>query len=255
MLRQAKAYGTSPTQTIFVVLSPVFHGITSNEIKMKVKEHTGLSKVTLLVTQTERVHSPVWFSTGGGGQGTQQAWKHGMGLGLSLWWCGGTRSEPWSRRCRSWSQDWWASGQCSAQCCCVPETAGFSSQLCESPSSTGWWYARLAAARNPLCGWTRPVCDASDAHSAPHLWQQAEHVAEVISPQRPLTFSQIRANSPHLNWELATVRSAPFTSWSELIKISIMNSRYTVYHDVGGRVNRESLISDKGKHLFRVSNH
>lgn len=102
--------------------------------------------------------------------------NHRTRMCLSLWWCGGTRTGPWSRRCRSWSRDWWASGRYSGRCCCVRGTAGFSSLPCESPSSTGWWCARPAAAHSPPCGWTRPECDASDGRSNPHLLQQTHHV-------------------------------------------------------------------------------
>lgn len=88
---------------------------------------------------------------------------------FSQWWCGGTRSGLWNHRCRSWSRGWWESGRCSVRCCCVPETAGSSSLQCASPSSTGWWCARPAAARSPQCGWTRPESGASVGRSAPLL--------------------------------------------------------------------------------------
>lgn len=94
----------------------------------------------------------------------------GPALRISLWWFGGTRSAPWSHRCRSWSRGWWGSGRCIAQCYCVPATAGFCALPCASPSSTGWWCARLEAARNPPCGWTLLASCASDGRSARPLW-------------------------------------------------------------------------------------
>lgn len=116
---------------------------------------------------------------------------------VSPWWCGGTRSGPWSRRCRSWSRGWWASARCSARCCCVPATAGSSSRRCESPSSTGWWSARPAAARSPPCGWRRPVCGASAGRSAPRL-QGAAQSHSLDSSTDTLKHSNHTQHSPFL---------------------------------------------------------
>ena len=104
---------------------------------------------------------------------------------LSLWWCGGTRSGPWSHRCRSWSPDWWASGQYSGQCCCGPGTEGSSSRPSASPNSTSWWCAHQAKGRSPLCGWTHPACGASGDHSSPHLWKEGQHWNTGLSQNKP----------------------------------------------------------------------
>lgn len=137
------------------------------------------------------VLSEKWWA----GEEEKAGQEHRSWLCVSLWWCGGTRSGPWSHRCRSWSRDWWVNGRYSAQCCCVPETAGSSSRPCASPSSTGWWCAHRAAARSPLCGWTPPVCDASDGRSALPL----KHTARWTAPLRPRDLRQIRYERQKFN--------------------------------------------------------
>jgi len=132
---------------------------------------------------------------GGGGAGARGRTR------LSLWWCAGTRSGPGSRRCRSWSRGWWASARCSGRCCCVPATAGSSSRPYASPSSTGWWCARPAAARSPPCGWTRPACDASAGRSAPPLKQtgtQGHHGAHAVE----IKFYTFQNIWPFAHWKI-----------------------------------------------------
>lgn len=147
-----------------------------------------LTRTWKIVTKTIHIFLWVckWYGTNGGptsfgslfvrlvilGSRSVQNMSHSHSL--SPWWCGGTRSGPWSRRCRSWSRGWWASGRCSERCYCGPVTVGSSSRLSGSPSSTDWWCAHLAAARSPLCGWTHPGCGASDDHSNQHLVEQTE---------------------------------------------------------------------------------
>ena len=96
------------------------------------------------------------------------------GSGSSPWLTSGTKTAPWSRRCRSWSRGWWASARYSARCCCGPVRAGSGARPSSSPSSRGWWSSRRAAARSPPCGWRRPASGAPAVRSSQRLCRDRE---------------------------------------------------------------------------------